>query len=80
MELDTFSHLLGWCTVINTGILVLSSVLAGLLGPSVATLHARLFGLDARTLQGTYFQFLGNYKLLIIVFNLVPWIALKILR
>ena len=41
--------------------------------------HARMFGLDEARVRLAYFQFFANYKIAIIVFNLAPYIALRIM-
>jgi hypothetical protein len=39
-----------------------------------------MFGLTDVDVLHTYFQYLGHYKIAILVFNLVPYIALKIIK
>ena len=45
----------------------------------IAKLHGRLFDLPPSELSLTYFNFLANYKILIFVFNLMPYLALRIM-
>ena len=40
----------------------------------------KLFGLDEETIRNSVFTYLGNYKLLITIFNFVPWIAILIIK
>ncbi len=70
---------LGWCSLLNLGIYLLSVVAVTALRPLTARLHARLFGLDEAGLPAEYLRFLGNYKIAILVFNLVPYGALRLL-
>jgi len=76
---ETLTIFLGWCTVINISVLLLSTILLVALKESVLKIHNRLFGLDEETLSLAYFQYLGNYKIAIYILNLVPYIALKIM-
>ena len=41
-------------------------------------IHGRMFGLDEPSLMRSYFQYLALYKIAILVFNLVPFLALLI--
>jgi hypothetical protein len=38
-----------------------------------------MFGLDDTDLSRAYFQYLAQYKILIFVFNLMPYLALRIM-
>ena len=42
-------------------------------------MHSKIFDLDLQTLPAMYFEYLGRLKLLVIVFNLVPYLALRII-
>ena len=45
----------------------------------IAKIHAKMFGLNEADLSLLYIQYLGNYKIAVIVLNLVPYIALKLM-
>ena len=79
MTAETLTIFLGWCTVLNSSVLLLSTILLTTLKEPILKIHSRLFGLDEETLSLTYFQYLGNYKIAIFILNLVPYIALKIM-
>lgn len=78
-DLQPVTSFLGWCSVINIGLLLLSTILLMLLKAPVARRHARLFGLRDEALPMVYFQYLGNYKLAILMFNIVPYLALRLM-
>ncbi|ADE54414.1 DUF6868 family protein [Coraliomargarita akajimensis] len=78
MEIENLRQFFGWCTVINLGILVLSSIGMIALREWITAIHARLFGIEASCLAEQYFRYLANYKILVLVFNLVPYLALRI--
>ena len=42
-------------------------------------IHSKLFKISKEKLDAMYFNFLANYKLAIFIFNLAPYIALKIM-
>ena len=79
IAIDTLATFLGWCSVINIGVLVLSTIILIIMREPVASIHSRLFGIHQAELPATYFQYLGNYKIAIFIFNLVPYIALKVM-
>jgi hypothetical protein len=45
----------------------------------ITKIHSSLFGLDEKDLGRAYFQYLAQYKIAIIVFNIAPYLALKIM-
>ena len=69
----------GWCSVINIGVLLVSSVLLMLLKEPISAIHGKMFGVDPSDLPSTYFQYLANYKIAIFVLNIVPYLALRIM-
>jgi len=79
MTIETIRVFLGWCTVINIGLLMISSIFIIAIRGAAVRLHGKMFNLDETYLSQAYFQYLGQYKIAIIVFNLVPYFALKIM-
>ena len=79
ISIDTLTVFLGWCTVINIGVLVFTTIALTIIRGPVSSIHSKLFGLNQAELPSTYFQYLGNYKIAILIFNVVPYIALKIM-
>lgn len=78
MPIETLTTVTGWCAVINIGLLLLSTIALVSSRERITRLHARLFGLDSTALSAAYFQYLAVFKLLVLIFNVTPWIALKI--
>lgn len=77
-SLSTLTEILGWCTVINFGLLAIAAISLMSMRSWIAPLHSRMFKIGEEELSRYYFQYLGNYKLLVIVLNFVPYLALKI--
>ncbi len=80
LTFDTLTELLGWATIINICFLIVASISVMLMRNTMISLHGRMFGLDATDLSRAYFQYIAQYKIAIFVFNLVPYIALKIIE
>jgi hypothetical protein len=78
-NLSTITTFLGWCTIINIGMLTYSSIMIIIFNAPVKKLHAKMVHISPDRLDELYFNFLGNYKLGIFIFNLVPYCALKIM-
>ena len=78
-SMNTLTAFFGWCSAINVGILVVASVFLALLQGAISKIHGKSFGLSEADLSRAYFQYLAQYKIAIFVFNLVPYIALKVM-
>jgi hypothetical protein len=79
MDMHALTIFLGWCAVINIGVLLVSTIaLVAVRGP-VSNIHSKLFGVSQSDLAPLYMQYLGNYKIAIIILNIVPYLALKIM-
>ena len=79
MTIDMLTEFLGWASVINIAILLLSAVGVLVMRGVMTGIHSRLSGLDKNDLARAYFQYLAQYKIAIIVLNIAPYIALKIM-
>jgi len=78
-DMQTITTFLGWCTVVNSALLLLATLAMMMLKGMITGIHARLLDVNESDLGPLYFQYLANYKLAIIVLNLVPYIALRIM-
>ena len=76
---EALTGLLGWCTVINFGVLLVTSAMLILARGSMSRTHGKMFGLDETDLARAYFQYLAQYKIAVLVFNLAPYLALKLM-
>ena len=79
ISIEALTEFLGWCSVINIGVLMVAAFVLVVVRKPIAKIHAKMFGLDEADLSLLYIQYLGNYKIAIIVLNLVPYIALKLM-
>ena len=69
-----------WCTIINAAILILMSLILAFAGNWIYRLHAKLFPMPPGTFNTVIYSFLGLYKIVFLVFNLVPFVALLIMK
>ena len=73
------SSFLGWSLVLNLSVLIFTTIMITLFKRQITKIHAGLFDMKEETLGPEYFRYLANYKLLVTVFNLAPWLALKLM-
>ena len=78
-SIETLTTFLGWCTVINIGLL-LFAVLAWIpMKEVLAEFGGRMFGVTKEELNVTFLRVLMQFRAGIVVLNLVPYVALKIM-
>jgi hypothetical protein len=79
MTTETLTQLLGWASVINIVLLLISTLAVVSMRETISKVHSRLFGLDEKDLGRAYFQYIAQYKIAIIVLNIAPYLALRII-
>ena len=79
MTISQLTELLGWASIINVGYLLLASIILMFMRGTITSIHSKMFGIDEKELSAKYFDFLGNYKVVTLVFMVAPYIALKIM-
>lgn len=78
MDMTTFTDFMGWCLAINLGVLFLSFLFVTAFKGLTMSIHKKFFDVDDAYLSRFYYEFIGRYKLLIIFFNLVPYLVLRL--
>ncbi len=78
-DLQTITAFLGWCSTINIGLLLFYTVWMMIFRDFTKQMHSALLGIDQDRLDQIYFQYLANYKIAVLIFNIVPYLALKIM-
>lgn len=78
MSIQALTDFFMWCTIINGGLLVFWSVFILITPDLVYRLQSTFFPMTRETYNVVIYCFLGFFKIIIIVFNLVPFIALLI--
>ncbi len=78
-SMETLTTFLGWCTVMNIGLLVLGGLAWILVKEFVSELGAMMFGVTKEELKVTFFRVLMQFRAAIVILNLVPYVALKIM-
>jgi len=68
-----------WCSVINGGMLIFSSIFIMTASNLTFATHSKWFKISRESFDVAMYSFLGLYKLAFLVFNLVPYLALLII-
>ncbi len=79
MDIQMVTTFFMWCTILNAGLLVLSSLICVCAGDWAYRIHSKLFSISRETFNVAIYSFLGLYKVLLLVFSLIPYIALSII-
>ena len=76
-SMDAWQQFFGWCTALNFGLLMLVAILVAALRSTFVRIHKSMYGLSEEVLLQQYFQYMAQYKIAILVFNFIPYIALR---
>jgi hypothetical protein len=79
MDLTDLKGALLWCTLFNYLFLLLWAGLFILARDWMYRLHGRWFRLTPQTFDALHYAGLAFYKVTILFFNLVPWLALSLI-
>lgn len=79
ITLAQLTELLGWASVLNIGMLIFASIMLVAFRSFITSLHSKMFGIAEQELSVIYFRYLANYKTLLFVVVLAPYLALKIM-
>lgn len=79
MDSITLTGFLGWATLINLGILIYWFVVIVFAREWIYAIHTRWFNVTESQFDAIHYGGMGLYKLLIVFFNLIPWLVLRYL-
>ena len=79
MELSELRTFLMWCTVINMSLLALWTLMLLAAPGTLYATQKRWFPLSQDQFRLFMYGFLALFKILVVIFNLVPWLVLLII-
>ena len=79
MDIQTLTSFFMWCTIINASIFTLWTVMFVFAPDLVYRKHTFFFPMPRDTFNIVIYSFFGLYKIFFILFNIVPYIALRII-
>lgn len=78
MDLATLTAFFMWCTIINGGLLLLWTVMMIAAPDLVFRTQRRWFPMPRETFTLFMYGFLGLFKIVVLVFCVIPYVALLI--
>lgn len=80
MTVDLLSGVLGWCVVINIGILTLWFLFFWLAHDWMYRLHGSMFKISEETFDAIHYSGMASFKIGILLPNFVPYLALQLVQ
>ena len=78
MSIETLCDVLLWCAVINYGVLLVWFLFFILVHDWMHRMHGRWFHLSVEQFDALHYGRMALYKIGILLFNLVPYVTLRI--
>ncbi|MBN1276903.1 MAG: hypothetical protein JXA35_05370 [Deltaproteobacteria bacterium] len=78
MTVEIIRSVLAWCSVINIGLLLFWFLFFTLAHDFIYRMHARWFNIPVETFDSIHYASMAIFKTGIFIFNLVPYLALRI--
>jgi hypothetical protein len=79
MDIQTLTSFFMWCTIINAGFLIFLALIYMLAPTLVYRLQSRFIPISRETFDIVFYSFIGLFKVVVLAFFVVPWIALLII-
>ncbi len=79
MNIEILTAFFMWCSIVNIGLLLVSFLLWIIAADWIYRLQSRWFPMPRQTLNVIFYCFIGFYKIIVYIFNIVPWIVLEII-
>jgi len=78
MDIQTLTRFFMWCTIINGALLVLGGAMCMFAPDFVYRTHSKWFPIPREAFNVAIYSFLGLFKIVFLVFNVAPYVALLI--
>ncbi|WP_419903969.1 DUF6868 family protein [Kiloniella sp.] len=79
MDIYTLTSFFMWCTILNVGLLCFWALMIRIAPDFVFRLQSKFVPISRETFDIAIYSFLGLFKIFVIIFNLVPYLALLII-
>ena len=80
MNIEMLSQFFLWCSIINLSASVLVFLVVVIGGNRVYKIHSKLFRVSEEKAAESIYASMINYKTIIFVFNIIPYIAIQIIK
>ncbi|MFH1269115.1 MAG: DUF6868 family protein [Planctomycetota bacterium] len=78
MDIATVRAFFMWCTILNGGLLILSFLICALAGDWIYRMHSQWYPIPREAFNVVIYSLLALFKIFVLTFNLVPYVALVI--
>lgn len=78
MTIEVFTSFLAWCTLINLVVLLIWFFFMVAGGGWLRRMHGKWFPLSEAEFAATHYRMIAHFKLLWMIFNLTPYLALRL--
>jgi hypothetical protein len=79
MDIETIRAFFMWCTIINGSLFILAFLITAFAGDWVYRLNSAWYRIPRDTFNMVIYCFIGLFKLFVVTFNVVPFLALLII-
>ena len=79
MIIQTLTTFFMWCTIINAGLLVFWTVIYMSAPDLVYRTQSKFFPIPRETFDVVFYSFIAVFKIVVLVFVVVPYVALLII-
>ena len=80
MDTRKLTDFFKWCTIINGGLLILFALMVMITPNVVYQMYHLVFTISRETYDVAIYAILAGYEILVMVFNLGPYLALLIIN
>ena len=80
MDIQQLTTFFMWCTVINGGLLIFWTIIFMAAPNLVYRTQSKWFPITRETFNVVMYSFIGLFKIFFLLFNVVPYFALLIIR
>lgn len=79
MNVQMITDFFMWCTIIDAALLILATLMCTCANNFVYSVHSKFFPMPKEDFNKIIYSFLGRFKVLFLIFNLVPYLALLLI-
>jgi hypothetical protein len=79
MPIETLQEILGWCSLINMGLLLWWTLAFVFSNDWIYDLHGRWFRMSVEQFDAIYYGTMGITKMMVLVFTLAPYVVLRLM-
>lgn len=78
ITLEIIRNAFGWCAIINIIILVFWFLMMTMAHGFIYNIHSKLFRISQKRFDAIHYQGMMYFKVFVFMFNVVPYLALRI--